>query len=149
LTADSFLPASIKDPKVKTNIPINTTFSLKANRVEVGIPLINDRYWLMEPFFLYQNLCPSVTVQGKDFDYSYNTQYSSPGVGINLLERIGPNAALNAKFFVTQNSTQFDVNAMWVRNHVFCGLGYTHRVVSLDNFSYRLSGLQAEIGVTF
>lgn len=149
LSADSLLPASLKDVKVKTDIPINTTFGLRAGRVELGIPLFNDRYWILEPFFLYQNLCPTITVQGKDFDYSYNTQYSSPGVGINLVERIGQNAALNAKFFVTQYTTQFDINAMWSRNHLFCGLGYTHRVASLNNFTYRLSGLQAEIGVAF
>ena len=126
-----------------------TNFSFKSNRLEAGTPIYFDKYIYIEPFLVYQNLCPNISINHKDFNHCHDTKHNSFGAGVYLIDRISYCSSLSVKAFFTAHVSYFDLKANYLNGPLFCGAGYTWRVFNMEKINMRLSGPSVSVGLVF
>jgi hypothetical protein len=149
---DGLLPPGIAE-KTKGGkdepLPVSSSFTLNASRVELAIPVRLNRSLLIEPMFIYQTISPSITITGKDYSFSHNPKISAVGLGLEITEMVSRNSVLRFKYLATQKTQMFEAKYLVYEKNMFFGGGYSCWTFQDDNFNARIQGPTAEVGLNF
>ncbi len=149
LSADGLLPTIIATDKDKNPIPITTTLTLKANRLEVAVPLRVSRFVLVEPMFVYQTISPAVSITGKGYSFNSSPKLSAAGIGVELTERLTLNSTLRVKYLATDRSSLFEAEARYYDANMFIGGGYSCWNYDIGGMKMRAQGPMLRAGFRF
>jgi hypothetical protein len=149
VSADSLLPVTIAVDKDKKPIPVTTTFTLKANRLEVAVPLRVNRFVMVEPMFVYQTISPVVSITGKGYSFTSNPKLSAAGIGVELTEKVARNTLVRLKYVATANMSLFEAEARYVDGAMFFGGGYSCWNYDTAGMKVRVQGPMARAGFRF
>lgn len=149
LSAEGILPTSIAVDKDKKPIPVTTTLTLDANRLEVAIPLRVSRFVLVEPMFVYQTISPAISITGKDYSFTSNPRLSAAGMGVELTEKVSRNAVVRLKYLATSNMSLFEAEARYYDDNMFFSGGYGCWNYDTAGIKVRAQGPMARVGFHF
>ncbi len=149
VAADSLLPATIAVDKNKKPIPVTTTLTLDANRLEVAVPLRVSRFVMVEPMFVYQTISPVVSITGKDYSFNSNPRLSAAGMGVELTEKVARNTLVRLKYVGTANMSLFEAEARYYDDNMFFSGGYACWNYDTPGIKMRVQGPMARVGFHF
>lgn len=148
-SGNGLLPAGIAKEQDKKPLVVTSQFTFNDSHLEIGVPFVVNRNFLIETIFVSEWINPSINITGKDYNYMDNDQHSSLGIGVSVKENLSSRLALDSKFYLTNSSSLFEITSALKMSNIYCGVGYFYKKMDVSRFRIKISGPMIELGIIF
>jgi hypothetical protein len=137
-----------KDDKKTTPLPVDTTFSFRASRVEMGLPFYYTNT-VFEPFVVGSVINADLTIQGEKVNIGVSSTKSGPGIGVSIVQRTAQNANITVRGYKTNIDSLLEAEYTAYSNNCFWKVGYSWRQYIFPNLALNFIGPTVQVGVVF